>query len=186
MRGGESEQSFLLRALDFAARKHRDQRRKGSEAPPYINHPISVARILAEDGGVTDAVTLAGALLHDTVEDTETSFEEIEAEFGPAVRQVVAEVTDDKGLSRAERKRLQVERTPVASDRAKLIKLGDKISNLVDLVHAPPVGWTRDRQVDYLNWTLQVVAGCRGVNPALDALYDRVFRESRAALTDGT
>jgi guanosine-3',5'-bis(diphosphate) 3'-pyrophosphohydrolase len=186
MRSGESEQSFLLRALDFAARKHRDQRRKGSEAPPYINHPISVARVLAEVGGVIDPVTLAGALLHDTVEDTETTLEEIEAEFGAEVRRLVAEVTDDKSLPRSERKRLQVERTPVASDRAKLVKMGDKICNLTDLVHAPPVGWSRERQVDYLNWTLQVAAGCRGVNPALDELYDRVFRESRAALTDGT
>lgn len=186
MDGGGSHFVFLLRALDFAARKHRDQRRKGSDAPPYINHPIAVARVLAESGGVEDPITLAGALLHDTVEDTETTLEEIEAAFGPEVRHVVAEVTDDMSLPRSERKRLQVEHTAVSSFRAKLIKMGDKICNLTDLVQAPPVGWTRERQVDYLNWTLQVAAACRGVNPELDALYERVFRESLAALTDGT
>jgi guanosine-3',5'-bis(diphosphate) 3'-pyrophosphohydrolase len=186
MRPGESEQSFLLRALDFAARKHRDQRRKGSEAPPYINHPIAVARVLAEVGGVTDAITLAGALLHDTVEDTETTPGEIEAEFGAEVRRLVSEVTDDKSLPRAERKRLQVERTPVASERAKLVKLGDKICNLIDLVQAPPVGWTRERQKDYLDWTVQVVAGCRGLNPALDRFYDETVGRSRAALAEGS
>ena len=99
----------LVAATDFAARKHKDQRRKDADKTPYINHPIGVAQILSKEGSVTDVDVLIGALLHDTVEDTECSFEEIENEFGPRVKSIVAEVTDDKNLEKMERKRLQVE-----------------------------------------------------------------------------
>jgi guanosine-3',5'-bis(diphosphate) 3'-pyrophosphohydrolase len=174
--------AFLLRALEFAARKHRDQRRKGEGAAPYINHPIAVAAVVAGMGGVDDPVTLAAAVLHDTVEDTETTLEELEREFGVEVRDVVDEVTDDKELAKAERKRLQIEHAPSASRRAKVLKLGDKISNIRDLVHAPPGGWSLERKVEYLDWTEQVVAGCRGANAALDELYDRELVQARAAL----
>lgn len=175
--------ALLLRALEFAARKHRDQRRKGEGAAPYINHPIAVAAVLAGTGGVDDPVTLVAAVLHDTVEDTETTFAELEEEFGAEVRDVVDEVTDDKDLAKAERKRLQVEHTPSASRRAKEVKLGDKICNIRDLVHAPPRGWSLERKVDYLNWTEQVLAGCRGTNAALELLYDRELAQARSALS---
>ena len=174
--------AFLFRALEFAARKHRDQRRKGEGAAPYINHPIAVAAVVAGTGGVDDPVTLAAAVLHDTVEDTETTLEELERAFGAEVRDVVDEVSDDKDLAKAERKRLQVEHTPSASRRAKELKLGDKICNIRDLVHAPPGGWSLDRKVEYLDWTEQVVAGCRGSNVALEELYDRELAQARAAL----
>lgn len=182
MRPGEADASFLLRALDFAARRHRDQRRKGKSATPYINHPIAVARVLAEFGGVGDGTILAAAVLHDTVEDTQTSLEEIEHEFGPQVRRLVAEVTDDKSLPAAERKRLQVIHTAGASAGAKLVKLADKICNVIDLVHSPPVGWSVERQRDYLEWTARVVAGCRGVNEALEQLYDEAAVHARAVV----
>jgi (p)ppGpp synthase/HD superfamily hydrolase len=178
----ESPLAYLFRALEFAARKHRDQRRKGECAAPYINHPIAVAAVVAGTGGVDDPVTLAAAVLHDTVEDTETTLEELEGEFGAEVREVVEEVTDDKELAKAERKRLQVEHTPSASRRAKELKLGDKICNIRDLVHAPPGNWSLERKVEYLDWTEQVVAGCRGTNAALEALYDRELAQARAAL----
>jgi len=178
----ESSLAFLFRALEFAARKHRDQRRKGEGAAPYINHPIAVAAVLAGTGGVADTVTLVAALLHDTVEDTETTLEELEAEFGFAVRDVVDEVTDDKELAKPERKRLQIEHTPRASRRAKEVKLGDKICNIRDLVQAPPRGWSLERKVEYLDWTEKVVAGCRGANAALEALYARELAQARAAL----
>jgi (p)ppGpp synthase/HD superfamily hydrolase len=182
MPSGERILALLFRALEFAARKHRDQRRKGEGAAPYINHPIAVAAVLAGTGGVDDPVTLAAAVLHDTVEDTETTLEELEGEFGFEVRDVVDEVTDDKELAKAERKRLQIEHTPSASRRAKEVKLGDKICNIRDLVHASPRGWSQARRIEYLDWTEQVVAGCRGTNAALEELYDRELALARAAL----
>ena len=120
---------MFVRAASFAAYKHRNQRRKNSAAEPYINHPLSVAARLSS-AGVTDAVALVGAVLHDTVEDTDTTLEEVRTLFGDAVAQVVAEVTDNKQLPKAERKRLQVERAHQKSPQAKLIKLGDKLDNL--------------------------------------------------------
>jgi guanosine-3',5'-bis(diphosphate) 3'-pyrophosphohydrolase len=172
----------LLRALEFSAAKHREQRRKDREASPYINHPIEVASVLANIGGVGDLSTLMAAVLHDTLEDTETTAEELEQRFGPAVRCLVEEMTDDKGLPKADRKRLQVESAPSLSTQAKLIKLGDKICNVRDVTHRPPAHWSLDRRREYLDWTERVVAGCRGSNPALEAWYDHQLREGRALL----
>jgi guanosine-3',5'-bis(diphosphate) 3'-pyrophosphohydrolase len=166
----------LLKAIRFAADRHRHQRRKGEDASPYINHPIAVANILAEHG-VTDAVTLQAAVLHDTVEDTETTTDELTAEFGEEVAEVVLEVTDDKSLPKQERKRLQIERAPGLSPRAKLVRLGDKIDNVRDVTHMPPSQWSLDRRRDYLEWTRLVVAGCRGVHPGLGRLYDEALEE---------
>ena len=173
----------LLKALHFAANKHRDQRRKDVAASPYINHPIEVAELLARVGGVTDLVSLQGAVLHDTIEDTETTPEELEATFGPEVRRVVEEVTDDKRLEKTERKRLQIEHAPYLSVRAKQIKLADKIANIRGVTQAPPADWTLARRQEYLNWTEQVVAGCRGCNAALEDFYDRMLAEGRRVLS---
>jgi len=172
----------LLRALHFAAQKHRDQRCKNPDASPYINHPIEVAETLARVAGISDLTVLQAAILHDTVEDTETSPEELEATFGREVCQLVAELTDDKRLPKPERKRLQVEHAPLLSERAKLVKLADKICNVRDVAHEPPQGWSRDRRVEYLAWTERVVAGLRGKNEALDRRYDEVLREARQIL----
>jgi guanosine-3',5'-bis(diphosphate) 3'-pyrophosphohydrolase len=176
--------TFLLRALDFAAAKHRDQRRKGSDAAPYVNHCIGVARLLAEVGGVEDLTILAAGVLHDTVEDTETTPEELEAEFGPEVRSLVMECTDDKRLPKAVRKQLQVDHAPHKSPGAKLIKIADKISNVRDVTHCPPTDWPWERLWGYLDWTEQVVAGLRGVSPALEAHYDSVLAEGRRLLEE--
>ena len=140
--------ALLLRAASFSADRHRHQHRKGDDPPPYINHPLDVASILANVGGVTDVTTLVAALLHDTVEDTSASAEELESNFGPRVRVLVEEVTDDKQLERAERKRLQIEHTPALSVAAKQIKLGDKICNLRDVVENPPTDWSLQRRRD--------------------------------------
>ena len=169
----------LLGALRFAAQRHRAQRRKGALATPYVNHPIEVAEILVRVGGVDDPVTVRAALLHDVVEDTDATLDEIEAEFGPEVRAVVAEVSDDKSLPKQERKRLQVLHAPGLSVRAKHVKLGDKICNVTDLVHDPPRGWDETRLREYLDWTEQVVAGCRDASPALGAHYDEVLAYAR-------
>jgi len=172
----------LLKAAAFAAEKHRHQRRKDAEAPPFINHPLAVATVLAVEGGVEDTAVLVAALLHDTVEDTETTFEEIEETFGAAVRYLVAEVSDEPSLPKRVRKRLQVEHAPASSDLAKQLKIADKICNVRDIANKPPAGWPEQRKVEYLEWTRQVVAGCRGVNPRLDAAYDVALAEGRRKL----
>jgi (p)ppGpp synthase/HD superfamily hydrolase len=180
--GRISEAAQLLAALQFAAHKHRAQRRKDVGASPYINHPIEVAAILATRGGVADLVTLVAAILHDTIEDTETTPEELEAAFGTEVRDLVLELTDDKRLPKADRKRLQVEHAPLSSAKAKLVKLGDKIANVRDVAATPPADWSLDRRRAYLDWTAQVVAGCRGTNAELERYYDEVLASARAAL----
>ena len=172
----------LLKALHFAADKHRDQRRKDVDASPYINHPIEVAELLARVGGVTDLVTLQGAILHDTIEDTDTTPEELEEVFGPEVRSVVEEVTDDTNLPKADRKRLQIEHARRGSQKAKTIKLGDKIANVRDVTNAPPKSWSVERRREYLDWTDQVVQGCRGSNPGLERYYDEVLQAGYASL----
>lgn len=171
----------LFHALHFAADKHRDQRRKGEDASPYINHPIMVAETLARFG-VDDPVTLEAAVLHDTIEDTETTPEELEAEFGPTVRDVVLEVSDDKALPKRERKRQQVEGASSLSRRAKLVRIADKIANVHDVLHAPPTEWTVEWRLSYINWTERVVSACRGCHPGLEARYDEIVAEARAAL----
>ena len=174
--------SELLRALHFAADKHRDQRRKDPAASPYVNHPIAVAELLARVALVADPVTLLAAILHDTVEDTETTFEELEREFGSRVRSVVEEVTDDKSLPKQERKRRQVEHAAHLSDRAKLVKLADKTSNVRDVAENPPRDWSLERRSEYLDWAEAVVAGCRGTNAALERAFDDAIAHGRNVL----
>lgn len=173
---------FLLRAVEFSADKHRNQRRKGEDALPYINHPIEVASMLANIAGVRDLVVLIAAVLHDTIEDTHTRPEEIEMKFGPEVCKLVLEVTDDKKLPKNERKRLQVEHAPHLSDSAKLIKLTDKIFNVRDVTKSPPSGWPIERRREYLDWAESVVAGCRGVNRVLDSRFDETLRRAREVI----
>jgi GTP diphosphokinase / guanosine-3',5'-bis(diphosphate) 3'-diphosphatase len=174
--------TLLLRALEFAAAKHRDQRRKGRGASPYINHPIEVARALAELGGVTDPEILAAAILHDTVEDTKTAPEELEEVFGARIRSLVEEMTDDKSVSQPERKRLQIVHAPALSPGARLIKLGDKLCNVHDVIHDPPPSWDPVRRRAYLAWAKEVVDQIRGTNPELEATFDRLMSEGEASL----
>lgn len=176
--------SAVLKALHFAATKHQDQRRKDAGASPYINHPIEVAELLAREGGVRDPITLQAAILHDTIEDTNTSREELDQVFGSEVRRVVEEVTDDKSLPKTERKRLQIEHAPHMSNQARQIKIADKISNVRGVTLAPPANWSWQRRKEYLDWTEQVVAGCRGSNPSLEAFYDQALSEGRRILSD--
>jgi guanosine-3',5'-bis(diphosphate) 3'-pyrophosphohydrolase len=167
--------NLLMKALSFAARKHRKQLRKGAEPTPYINHPIAVADLIVRTGKVLDGEIIAAALLHDTVEDTPTTFEELEAEFGPAVAKLVAEVSDDKNLKKQERKRLQEEHASSLSARARVIKLADKTCNLRDVVQDPPVGWELERKQEYFDWAKRVVDHIRGTNVELEEAFDQVF-----------
>lgn len=176
----EQELKLLLKALNFAAHKHRDQRRKDVEASPYINHPISLANILCNEAHVTDINVICGALLHDTVEDTDTSPEELASEFGDTIRDIVMEVTDDKTLAKHVRKQNQIDHAAHASDQAKLVKLADKITNLRDVANSPPTGWSLSRQQEYFDWAKQVIDQVRGVHPALEQIFDQAYAQRPA------
>ena len=172
----------LLQAVNFAADKHRDQRRKGVESSPYINHPIQVAELIVRVGDVDDLAVLIAAVLHDTVEDTETTFDEIEKAFGLEVRDLVAEVTDDKSLPKAERKKRQVEHTAQISGRAKLVKIADKTCNVRDVTHSPPEDWDMRRRTEYFDWASQVVDACRGTNQHLERYFDETLARGAETL----
>jgi GTP diphosphokinase / guanosine-3',5'-bis(diphosphate) 3'-diphosphatase len=165
----------LIEAIAFAAHKHRNQRRKNVEASPYINHPIALAHVLAIEAKVHDEQALIAAILHDTLEDTETSFEELRERFGLPVAETVAEVTDDKSLPKLRRKALQIEHAPHLAKRAKLVKLADKICNLRDVASSPPHDWPLQRRREYFDWAKQVVDGMRGVHPRLEELFDAAY-----------
>lgn len=173
----------MLRATSFAALKHREQRRKNASQAPYVEHPIRVAEILATIGKVDAVVVLQAALLHDTIEDTETSFEEIEQQFGPKVAKIVSEVTDHKSLSKIERKQKQIEHASHISSEAKLVKLADKIANLEDLLTKPqgegiPTDWSVQRVQNYVAWACKVARGLRGVNTGLEQRFDSLVNSN--------
>jgi len=170
----QEEMALLLNALAFAAGKHRSQKRKDPAGTPYINHPINVAHILYFEGGVRDGNVLAAAVLHDTVEDTDTSHDELVRHFGKHVADIVAEVTDDKSQPKHVRKQHQVEHAPFISNEGKLVKLADKISNLRDVHQSPPANWTKERRVEYYQWAQKVVAGVRGTNAPLEQAFDDI------------
>ncbi|HNT75706.1 MAG TPA: HD domain-containing protein [Anaerolineae bacterium] len=181
----EDDLGTLLHALHFAAEKHQNQRRKGANAPPYINHLIHVATILWQSGGVRDIPTLIAAVLHDILEDTPTTSAELEKHFGAEVMGLVQEVTDDKSLPKEVRKQLQIDHAPHLSPKAKLIKLADKIDNVTDVIHNPPADWPHARLVAYVNWAEAVVAGLGRVNPGLEARYKATLKEARRVLQWG-
>lgn len=169
----------LLEAISFAAAKHRHQRRKGANAEPYINHPLEVANILTTVGKISDHNILIAAVLHDTIEDTEATPDEITMIFGEEVCSMVLEVTDDKNLDKKERKQRQIEHAPHLSHGAKHIKLADKISNIKDILQNPPHDWSEERKLEYVNWGENVVAGLRGVNAELESLFDELIETAR-------
>jgi guanosine-3',5'-bis(diphosphate) 3'-pyrophosphohydrolase len=169
---------LISRAADFAARKHQDMRRKGVRQVPYINHLADVAFLLAVATEGADAELVAAGWLHDTVEDTGTSREELALTFGDEIASLVMEVTDDKALPKDERKRLQIVKTPSKTSRAKMLKLADLISNLRQF----PEDWEAQRVNAYFEWADRVAAGCRGVNPKLEHTLDEAVASGRAAL----
>jgi len=174
---------MILHAFTFAAAKHRTHKRKDADQTPYLNHLVAVTHALTEVGA-SDLPTIIAAILHDTIEDTDTTAGELEHHFGAEVRDLVLELTDDMALPKKERKRLQIVNAPHASPKAKLIKLADKTANLEDLLTIPPVGWSTERKHDYYDWSAKVVRHLRGTNEALEARYDRALTEGRASLND--
>ena len=174
----------MLKALYFSAQKHRHQRRKDPAASPFINHPIEVAHLLWTVGEVYDAPAITAAILHDTIEDTDTTCEEIRVNFGEEVLGLVLEVSDDKNLPKQERKRKQIVHSPHLSRNAKQIKLADKICNVHDIAFAPPDHWSLQRRNEYLQWAQAVVAGLRGVNENLEKHFDKTLAAARQKLNE--
>lgn len=172
---GREELSDFVRALAFASRKHSQQRRKDEDASPYINHPIALVSILAVEAGIHDPDVLCAALLHDTIEDTETSVEELVETFGGHIASLVQEVTDDKRLPKAERKLRQIEHAAHLSPKARSVKLADKIANLRDVADSPPVDWPLARRQEYFDWAKQVVDQIREPSPNLLSLFMAIY-----------
>ncbi len=175
---------LILKACDFAADKHRNQRRKDQARTPYINHPLTVARVLVYEGGVKDAEIVAAAILHDTLEDTETTLDELQREFGARVAGLVAEVTDDKSLPKPLRKQLQIDRAPHKSRGAALIKVADKICNLRDLAGSPPKRWSEGRRRKYIEWSCDVVTALPIKRHRLRRVFEHQFAELRQRVRD--
>ena len=167
----------VLRAANFAAVKHVGQRRKGASAEPYINHLLEVAELVWSALSEPDTNLVIAALLHDSIEDAGVTKEELVEAFGVDVADLVMEVTDEKSLPRAERKRLQILNAPKISVRAGSIELADKIANLRSILVSPPPDWSVQRQREYFEWAKRVVDGLRAPNVALKAEFERVYRQ---------
>ncbi|MCF6355899.1 MAG: HD domain-containing protein [Candidatus Polarisedimenticolaceae bacterium] len=174
-RAEQQHLATIFKALAFSARKHRDQRRKDPAASPYINHPIALAEVLSCEADIIDVEIVCSALLHDTVEDTETTQAELAQIFGERISRIVMEVTDDFSQSKAKRKRLQIEHAAHISDQAKLVKLADKICNLRDVAECPPPEWSLQRRREYFDWAKQVIDQLRGIDKKLEAIFDEVY-----------
>ena len=169
--------SLLFKALAFSAEKHTKQRRKDIDKTPYINHPISLANILAKRW-VIDENVLCAAILHDTIEDTETTIDELQEHFGEKITSIVLEVTDDKSLEKSVRKQKQIEHAASISHEAKLVKLADKIANVTDIINTPPADWSRERKKEYFKWAKAVVDNLRGVHQGLEKDFDNLLNRA--------
>ena len=187
--------AIVMKALNFASHRHRNQFRKGARKIPYINHPIQVANLLVNDGGENDSVLIAAAFLHDVIEDTvdnaterQELINEMSDIFNKEIMSVTLEVTDDKTLEKKVRKQLQIEDADHKSVRAKKLKIADKIMNIRDITNNPPSDWPIERIIEYLDWSEKVVAGLRGVNIRLEYLFDESLKigRSKYQLIDNT
>lgn len=172
----------IVQAIHFSAQKHKTQKRKNSKQTPYICHPVGVAHRLAIDAGIDDEDVLIAALLHDTVEDTDTTLEEIERLFGSRVAEIVDEVSDDKTLPKHVRKQQQIDHAPHISHEAKLVKLADKLDNLTDLLTDTPIGWEPQRVTQYFDWAEKVIRGLRSTNEPLETAIDDVLANREMAI----
>jgi len=168
---------LFLKALSFATKQHSGQVRKGGLGIPYINHPVEVTRVLYELGDVRDMDLLCAALLHDVVEDTETTKEDLEREFGKEIAGIVEEVSDPHELDTLAARKRQIIIAPKLSYSAKLLRLVDKICNVKDIGESPPL-WQNGRRLEYIAWATQVVEALKPVNTTLENLFEKVKREA--------
>ena len=170
----------LTEAYNFSARFHIDQRRKGIKAEPYINHLTEVAHLVAWATDGNDPNLVCAAVLHDTIEDTTAKYSDVLAAFGKEIADLVREVTDDKSIDKSDRKRLQVEHAGQISQRARIIKIADKTSNLRSIQHSPP-DWPFDRKRRYFAWAKAVVNAARGCNDQVENAFDVEYEQAVTA-----
>ncbi len=175
METNPNEIQLLVRAIAFASEKHSSQRRKDAAESPYINHPIALVDVLANEGNVTNIDTLCAAALHDTIEDTATTADELKSIFGEKITSIVLELTDDKSLPKHVRKEKQIEHAPHCSPEAKLVKLADKICNLRNIITAPPAEWSAERKQEYFDWAARAIRGIRGTHLVLENVFDKIY-----------
>ena len=173
---------LVSEAALLAAQRHSGMARKGRGNEPYINHLAEVANLVSEASGGADAELVAAGWLHDIIEDTATTREELADRFSVRVAALVVEVSDDMDLPRDERRRLQVVGAPHKSPDAKLIKIADKISNIRGRIAPEPSAEERADLADYVGWAEQVVSGCRGGNVWLDRTFDETVTKARSTL----
>ena len=171
---------LIIKAAEFAAEKHKFQRRKGFLRIPYVNHPLKVCKLLS-DVGEHNLDLLVSAILHDVLEDTDATFEELNKLFGESISSIVFEVSDNMKLSEMERKELQISKAPFLSDNAKLIKISDKYCNISDLINYP-INWSKERKINYINWSLKVYEGCKGRNNKLDEMFMSICKEAKNSI----
>lgn len=171
---------IFIDALKFASEKHLEQRKKGCEMIPYVNHLINVAHILFHSGE-TDYEVLSAALLHDILEDTNTSENELQILFGKRVKNLVIELTDNMKLTYEDRMIKQMKKAPMLSSDAKKIKIADKIANISDFL-TYDFTWSHERKVKYLEWSQKIVEGCRGVDPGLEYQFDEIISKGNKML----
>lgn len=168
---------LIVKALKFAEYKHRFQCRKDTCKSPYIKHPIDVLSILVSEAEISDENVLCAALLHDTIEDTDTSAEELRKHFGEKITAIVLELSDDKTLPKQTRKELQVAHAATSSYEARLVKFADKIANIRDIHSDPPEGWSSERVQEYYAWATRVIDRMRGTHTELEALFDQAIAQ---------
>lgn len=172
----QSDVARLMEAVNFAALKHRIQKRKDVDESPYIIHPIAVTTLLAVEAGVSDLLTLQAAVLHDTLEDTDTTYEELVGRFGNEVANAVRENTDDKSIKdKHERKRLQVVNAPHKSLAAARVKLADKTCNLRDIANTPPADWVYADKRKYYESAKKVVDALPDVGEELREIFNAAY-----------
>jgi len=165
----------IIKAYEFASLKHKDQRRKDPSKSPYINHPIQVASLLSQ-AGVTNPEIICAGILHDTIEDTQTTFQELVNEFGPNIAKMVMECTDDKSLPKVTRKQDQINHAYSISYGAKLVKLADKYANLSDIQTNPPAHWSKQEIDGYVIWAYTVCTGMEKTNDFLEGRLMEIFK----------
>jgi (p)ppGpp synthase/HD superfamily hydrolase len=173
---------LVSEAADLAARRHNGMQRKGRGSEPYINHLAEVANLLAAATDGADAELVAAGWLHDSIEDTETTHDELAQKFSERVAALVVEVTDDMTSPKDRRRQQQIIDAPKKSPGAKLIKIADKISNVRARILPEPSLGEREDLIDYVAWAEKVVAGCRGGNVVLDRSFDDTVKLARSTL----
>jgi len=173
----EKDAEAVLGAAIFATEKHKSQVRSNEKKTPYIIHPIEVADLVMKIGHVYDKDVLITALLHDVMDDTQTTYEQITSLYGTKVSSYLEEMTSKQGLSLKEQKKQQIMQAFRQNPSVAIIKLSDKLSNLKTLATSPPPSWSRDRIDQYFQWAQTVIENLPESNQLLKKAVKNVISD---------